>query len=141
LQSIHEHPLLRHRVLLNLRPFSKLQKAVEINRRVYVFLLQVTLMQDFKIDVVGPRGCLVVNPSLKNVAITNLMDGVDVFTLPNLVHLGTIKQDLHPSSNVILGIAFIGHNYLVSGGYSQIWISEVETLRVLSRLQGQETSK
>ena len=69
------------------------------------------------------------------------MDGIDVFTLPHLVHLGTIEQKLHPSSNFIMGIAFVGDNHLVSGGYSQIWISEVETLRILSGLQGQETSK
>ena len=81
------------------------------------------------------------NPNLNGFAITNLMDGIDIFTLPNLTHLGTIKHVLYPSSNVVLGIAFIGHRYIVSGGCGQIWISEAESIRVLAGLQGQETSR
>lgn len=69
------------------------------------------------------------------------MDGIDIFTLPNLMHLGTIKHTLYPSSNVVLGITFIGNSYIISGGCGQIWISEAESLRVLAGLQGQETSK
>jgi hypothetical protein len=57
------------------------------------------------------------------------------------MHLGTIKHVLYPSSNAVLGIAFIGDSYIVSGGCGQIWISEAESLCVLAGLQGQETSR
>jgi len=69
------------------------------------------------------------------------MDGIDILALPVLAHLGTIKQKLYPSFNITLGIAFIGNSYIASGGYGRIWISEVENLRVLCGLQGQETGK
>jgi hypothetical protein len=69
------------------------------------------------------------------------MDGIDIFALPILAHLGTIKQKLYPSTNMTVGITFIGGSYIASGGSGQIWISEVENLRVLSGLQGQESSK
>jgi hypothetical protein len=52
-----------------------------------------------------------------------------------------IKHILFPSSKVVLGITFVGHSYIVSGGRGQIWMSECESIRVLAGLQGQETSR
>ena len=83
------------------------------------------------------RGCLALNPATKTIAITNLTGGVDLFSLMNFAHLGTIKQKLQPNLNVTLGIAFLG-GYILSGGHGQVWMNEAETLCLVSGLHNKE---
>lgn len=78
------------------------------------------------------------NPVSRTLAITNLKDGVDLFSLPNFSHLGTIKQKIWPNFNVTLGIAFLGSKYIVSGGHGQVWMHEADTFCLVTGLHSDE---
>ncbi|KDR65280.1 hypothetical protein GALMADRAFT_232961 [Galerina marginata CBS 339.88] len=48
-------------------------------------------------------------------AFTNLFDGIEIFSLPRLIHCGSIPQNIRQQSNVTLGIFFVGNDHVVAG--------------------------
>jgi len=100
------------RVLCLLKPW-KVTHVVHVNRRMSVYLVPLT--SSVVSDVLF-RGASAISDDNRMLAFTNLADGVEIFSIPGLVHVSTIPQETRPSQNVVLGIAFFGDNHIVVGG-------------------------
>ena len=62
------------------------------------------------------RGASAISDDNRMMAFTNLADGVEIFSIPGLVHVSSIPQEACPSQNVVLGVAFFGDHHIVVGG-------------------------
>lgn len=81
-------------------------------------------------------GSAAVSKDCRIYAFTNLLNGIEIFSLPGLKHCGTIAQAIQAEFNVTLGIAFNGVDHLVVGEYGGVCMYEVSTRTLLYRLQG-----
>ena len=64
----------------------------------------------------------------------NLLDGIKIYTLPGLAHLGTIKQDVYDETNVTLGIMFVEDEYVIAGDKGAIWMYNITILALIRHL-------
>jgi len=77
-----------------------------------------------------------VSPSRQYLAFTNLCDGVEILTLPGLVHLGTIQQNIPTVGNIVLGIQFLDDQHIIVGDQGGIRVYELLTLNLAAKLMG-----
>jgi len=63
--------------------------------------------------------------------ITNLIDDIDVFSLPNIAHLGIIKQKFQPNFSITIDVILLGARHIVSSGHGQVWMNEADTLHFI----------
>ncbi|KDR83006.1 hypothetical protein GALMADRAFT_151999 [Galerina marginata CBS 339.88] len=96
-----------------LKPW-KLVKSVEFNRRI---------------------GSAAVSEDGRVFAFTNLLDGIDVFLLPQLNHCGKIPYAIQAQANVTLGLAFIGPDSLVAGGFGEVCIYKISDMTLAYHLR------
>ncbi|KDR77035.1 hypothetical protein GALMADRAFT_210197 [Galerina marginata CBS 339.88] len=85
---VDSHPAGRDSLLAlyQVRPW-KLVRASAIDRRV---------------------GLAAISTDHRTYAFTNLLNGIEIFSLPGLEHCGTILQNIRAETNVTLGVAFEG---------------------------------
>ncbi|KDR67469.1 hypothetical protein GALMADRAFT_147022 [Galerina marginata CBS 339.88] len=105
-------------LLYHLKSF-KLLRAIEFNRRM---------------------GATAISKAQKYIASTNLVDGIDIFTLPDLTYHGSIRQAVDLHNNLTLGLAFIEDEFIVCGGKGAIFLYRVSSLALVNQLQGSSPS-
>lgn len=81
------------------------------------------------------RGASAISTNAKYFAITNLADGINVFTLPDLDAYGSIAQDIAAKDNEAVSLKFIDDHLIVVGGTGGMSVYDVETLQMVARLQ------
>jgi hypothetical protein len=80
------------------------------------------------------RGRAAVSPSGTELAVTNLFDGVDVYSLVDQSRLYTVSVDME--ENVPATVTFVSDNTVVFGGGSGLaYIAEGTPLRVRHTLE------
>ncbi|KDR66864.1 hypothetical protein GALMADRAFT_216748 [Galerina marginata CBS 339.88] len=89
----------------------KLLRAIELNRRI---------------------GMSAISKAQKYIASTNLIDGIDIFTLPDLTYYGFIQQAVDLQNNLTLGLAFIDDEFIVCGGKGAIFMYRLSNLELLT---------
>lgn len=78
------------------------------------------------------RGCLSVNPAGERLAFTNLVDGINIFSLPTLSQVGVIMEKLNPSRNFLVGVVFLDNNHIVAGGQENVRLYNIDRLCIVS---------
>ena len=81
------------------------------------------------------RGASALRNSAKYFAITNLADGIDIFSLPSLDYYGFIAQNIIANNNETISLKFINDDFIAVGGMGGIQIYEAKSLRMISCLQ------
>jgi len=84
------------------------------------------------------RGSLSVSPTGENFAFTNLVDGINIFSLPTLSQIGTIPEKLKPSQNFLVGLEFLDDKHVVAGGHGNVRLYNIDTLCLVSTFHSQE---
>ena len=73
----------------------------------------------------------------EKLAFTNLVDGINVFSLPALSPVGAIIEKLEPDQNFLTDLTFLDDKHVVSGGCRNVKLYNTDSLCIISTFSGQ----